>query len=156
MVDMKSLLKPFASLLALLAIVSACSPKRPADPAKTQVTVPAGKPRFTIIPTDVAGMAEITTVRPPGTNAAYVINLQFTDAKAEQFRDFTREHAHQQVQLLVGGRIVAEPVIGAEISNGQADLTFASPEAAQAVANSLAKSLHAVSGAGKTGNQTNR
>jgi preprotein translocase subunit SecD len=150
---MKHFLKPWAGCLAILMITAACSPKNDAPVVNTPST-PKGKPQFTIIPNDVAGIAEVTTQSMPGTNAEYAIHLQFTDAKAEMFREFTRQHVNQQVQLFVSGHVVAEPVIGAEISNGQADLVFSTPDEAHAVASLLTKTLYQANLARKVGDQT--
>ena len=109
---------------------------------KGENTAPSGKLQFMITPKDLIGFAEVTTNSiPSGTNATFIIHLQFTNAKSDEFRKFTREHINQQVQLLVGSKVVAEPFIVAEISNGQEDLKFASPDEAHMVANLLGKTF---------------
>lgn len=142
-IDMKSFLKQFGGLLAVLVFIPACSPTRPGDSPPTSVPVATGLPRFTLIPTDVSGIAEIHTRPPLGTNSEYRIELQFTDAKADQFREFTRAHVNQRVQLLVGHEVVAEPVIAAKVASGRAELVFATAAEAGAAARSLAKSFPA-------------
>ena len=149
---MKRLLKPSACLAAVILLMPACSPKGPANPPDN-AQVSKGPARFIIIPNDVAGIAEVTTRRLPGTNAEYVIHLQFTDAKAVLFRDFTRTHVNQQVQLLVGGHVVASPVIAAEITSGQADLTFPSAADVQKVLAWLSHPKVAATNAGAPGGQ---
>jgi preprotein translocase subunit SecD len=67
------------------------------------------------------------------------IHLQFTAAKTDEFRKFTREHINQQTQLLVGSKVVAEPYIRSEISGGQADIDFSSIDEARVVADNLNK-----------------
>jgi hypothetical protein len=153
-IDMKSFLKQFCGLLAVLVFISACSPTKPVDPPQATVPVATGLPRFTLIPTDVSGIAEIHTRAALGTNSDYCIELQFTDAKADQFRDFTRAHVNQRVQLLVGHHVVAEPVIAAEIANGKAVLEFASAAEAGAAVQSLSKSFIADPAHGSNGNVT--
>jgi preprotein translocase subunit SecD len=95
--------------------------------------------QFTIGASDLAMPAALGTNGVGTGHDTIVIHLQFTAAKTDEFLKFTREHMHQQTQLLVGSKVVAEPYIQSEISGGQADLDFSSIDQAQAVADSLNK-----------------
>ena len=133
--DMKHIIKPFVTLLAISLLASACS-------HKTESSVPTNstnKPQFTIAAADLAVPAELGTNGVGSGHETIVIHLQFSAAKADEFRKFTREHAKQQTQLLVGSKVVAEPYINAEISGGKADIAFSSIDQAQPVADSLNK-----------------
>ena len=113
--------------LVLVLCVSACS--RKADSTK-----------FTIAAADLALPAEIATnSAPSGANATIVVQLQFSPATTEAFRKFTRNHIGQKTQLMVGSKIVLEPFIVAEISDGRCDLNFSSVEEAQNFKNLLSK-----------------
>src|ERR1051326_2740446 len=130
-------IKVSISGLALVLIASACS--HTTQRVKSY-TLDAGKPHFTIAAADLAAPAILATnSSPSGANATLVIQLQFTAAKTEAFRTFTREHMKQQTQLVVGSKVVAEPTIVAEISDGRADIAFSSFEGARAVRDSLNK-----------------
>ena len=133
--DMKHIIKPFVTLLAISLLASGCS-------HKTESSVPTNstnKPQFTIAAADLAVPAELGTNGVGSGHETIVIHLQFSAAKADEFRKFTREHAKQQTQLLVGSKVVAEPYINAEISGGKADIAFSSIDQAQPVADSLNK-----------------
>jgi len=96
--------------------------------------------QFTIGAADLAVPAKVSTQAVGGDrDVVSLIHLQFTAAKADEFLKFTREHMHQQTQLLVGSKVVAEPYIQSEISGGQVDLDFSSIDQAQAVADALNK-----------------
>jgi len=95
--------------------------------------------KFTIGAADLAVPAALGTNGVGTGHDTIVIHLQFTAAKTDEFLKFTREHMHQQTQLLVGSKVVAEPYIQSEISGGQADLDFSSIDQAQAVADALNK-----------------
>src|ERR1035441_6757059 len=133
--DMKHIIKPFVTLLAISLLASACS-------HKTESSVPTNstnKPQFTIAAADLAVPAELGTNGVGYGHETIVIHLQFSAAKADEFRKFTREHVKQQIQLLVGSKVVAEPYINAEISGGKSDIAFSSIDQAQPVADSLNK-----------------
>jgi preprotein translocase subunit SecD len=130
---MKRLVQLSAALAGACLSLSGCSPAAPSSDS------PSSPARFIIIPNDIAGIAEITTDRVPGTNREYTVHLEFTDAKAAQFRQFTRAHVRQRVQLIIGRKVIATPVIAAEIVNGQADLTFASAQEARDLIETLGK-----------------
>ncbi|MGA2243495.1 MAG: hypothetical protein ABSH48_00740 [Verrucomicrobiota bacterium] len=154
---MKSQQQRSGCLVAILLVLAGCSPKTADHSPSSEAQAPAGPARFTIIPNDLAGIAEVTANPGHGTNAGYVVNLQFTDDKAAEFREFTRAHINQRVQLIIGHKVVAEPLISAEITNGLADLSFASIQEARTIIETLGKP-NAVPGAGKSGelaHQTN-
>jgi preprotein translocase subunit SecD len=131
------IIKVSVSGLVLVLLASACS--QTAQRVRSS-TLEAGKPQFTIAPADLAAPAVLATnSSPSGANATIVIQLRFTAAKTEAFRRFTREHMKQQTQLVVGSKVVAEPTIAAEISDGRADIAFSSFEDARAVRDSLSK-----------------
>ena len=117
--------------LVLVLIASACShaPQR-----GRSYTLDPSKPQFTIAPADLAASAVLATnSSPSGAHATIVIHLQFSPAKTDAFRSFTRDHTNQQTQLVVGSKVVAEPFIVAEITDGRADLAFSSFDEARAV-----------------------
>lgn len=130
-------------ILAASLFLSACS-KTGDDSAQQSA--------FSVTPQDFIGFADIRTNN--GASNAYVIHLNFTKAKAEEFRAYTRAHLNQSAQFVIGSRIVKGPLIGSEISDGQVDLTFLSLSEANAVADSLAKRMRMVTGGGKIGNDT--
>jgi preprotein translocase subunit SecD len=123
--------------LILILITFGCS--RPVRQNRTIALDPT-KPKFTIAAGDLASPAVlVTNSAPSGANATIVIPLHFTAAKTEAFRTFTREHVDQQAQLVVGSKVVAEPFIRTEISDGHAEMAFSSLEEAQAVRALLSK-----------------
>ena len=138
---MKHIIKGYTVLLAVSLFAAACSRKSESTVSTSKPrSIDASKPQFTIAAADLAVPSKIgTNSAPSGTNASIVIHLQFSTEKAEEFRQFTREHLNQKMQLLVGSKVVAEPFIVAEVSGGQADLTFSSLDDAKAVADSLNK-----------------
>jgi hypothetical protein len=95
--------------------------------------------QFTIAAADLAVPAQVSTNGTGSGNESIIVHLQFSADKADEFRKFTREHINQQIQLLVGSKVVAEPYLRSEISSGQADITVSSVDQAQAVADSLNK-----------------
>lgn len=95
--------------------------------------------QFTITASDLAVPAEISTNGVGTGHDTIVIDLQFSADKADEFRKFTREHINQQTQLLVGSKVVAEPYIQSEISDGQVDLSFSSADQARSVVDTLNK-----------------
>jgi preprotein translocase subunit SecD len=118
--------------LVLVLFVSACSRK-----------AATGTPQFSIAAGDVVGAAsvEIVTGRVPSspTQETAVVHLQFSSAKAAEFRQFTKDHLNQKVQILVGTKVVEEPVIRAEIPSPKIELMFSSSNEAQVVTDSLSK-----------------
>src|SRR6266481_1284198 len=123
--------------LVLVLIASACShtPQR-----GRSYTLEPSKPQFTIAPADLAGPAVLATnSSPSGAHGTIVLHLQFSPAKTDAFRIFTRDHTNQQTQLVVGSKVVAEPFIVAEISDGRADLAFSSFDEARAVKGLLSR-----------------
>src|ERR1035441_10575206 len=136
--DMKHIIKPFVTLLAISLLASACSHKTESS-VPTNSTNSTNKPQFTIAAADLAVPAELGTNGVGTGHDTIVIHLQFSAAKADEFRKFTREHVKQQIQLLVGSKVVAEPYISAEISGGKADIACSSIDQAQPVADTLNK-----------------
>jgi len=118
----------------LVLLASACS--RNAQ----RYTLDPSKPQFTIAAADLAAPVVLATnSSPSGANATIVLHVQFTAAKTEAFRTFTREHMKQQTQLVVGSKVVAEPTVVAEIPDGRVDIAFSSFDDARAVRDSLSK-----------------
>ncbi len=85
---------------------------------------------FTIAASDLAVPATIRTNGVGSGNETIVIHLQLSASRADELRVFTRDHINQDMQLLVGTKVVAEPHIVGEISGGESELSFSS--AAQA------------------------
>ena len=126
----------YATLSLMLALtVSACS-------HKTESTPNAGSTQFSIAAGDVVSTSvEVVTGRVPSspTQEMAVVHLEFSGAKAAAFRQFTKDHINQKVQIMVGTNVVEEPVIRAEIPSRKIELSFSSPEEARAIADSLSK-----------------
>jgi preprotein translocase subunit SecD len=121
--------------LLIVLFASACS-------QKSQNAVSTGTSEFPISAGDVVTTSvEVVTGRVPSspTQQTALVHLQFSPAKAAEFRKFTREHLNQQVQITIGTNVVAEPVIRAELSSPKIELGFPTAEKAQAVADSLSK-----------------
>jgi len=121
--------------LLLVLLISACS-------HKTESTVATGTPHFQIAASDVSTASFQSVTNRADFVAAHktaVVDVVFSSSKAAEFGKFTREHLNQQVQILVGSKVVAEPRILAEISGGEIELNFTTPEEAQAVVDSLTK-----------------
>jgi preprotein translocase subunit SecD len=129
---MRHIIKPFVLCLAASLLTSACS-------HKTESSGPPSKPQFIIAAADLAGPAEISTNGIGTGHDTIVIHLQFSAKRADEFRQFTREHLNQDTQLVVGTRVVAEPHVAAEISGGQADLSFSTFDQAKVVADALSQ-----------------
>ena len=128
--------------MILAVFVSACSHKSEsvAGNRKTEITSDASKPQYTIAATDLAGPAELATnSSPSGEHATIVVNFQLSSSKTEAFAKFTREHLNQQIQLVVGSKVVAEPYIGSEISGGAVAIAFSSFDEARAVKDILSQ-----------------
>ena len=118
--------------LLLVLFVSACSHK----------TESTGSTEFSIAAGDVVSTSvETVTGRVPSspTQEMSVVHVELSDAKSTEFRQFTKDHLNQKVQIMVGTNVVEEPVIRAEISSPKIELMFSSPDKAQAVADSLSK-----------------
>jgi preprotein translocase subunit SecD len=129
---MKHIIKPFVTLLAISWLTSACS-------HKTESTGSANKPQFTITAADLAVPAEMGTNGMGSGHDTIVVHLQLSAGKTDAFRNFTHDHIKQQTQLVVGSKVVAEPFVMSEITNGQADLSFSSVDEARTVAEFLSK-----------------
>lgn len=97
--------------LAIILFMTACSPQ--AESTST--------PQFSVAAGDITSASAEATV----------VHIEFTKPKAEAFRKFTKEHVNQKIQVVVGTKVVAEPVIRTEIPSGKIDVSFSSAEEAQ-------------------------
>ena len=121
--------------LLLVLFISACS-------HKTDSTVTAGTPQFQIAASDVTSASVQPVTGNANLAAAHktaVVDVVFSSSMAADFQKFTQEHLNQQVQILVGTNIVAEPMVRSAIPGGEIELSFSTPEAAQAIADILTK-----------------
>jgi len=121
--------------LLLVLFVSACS-------HKTESVTTAGLPEFSIAAGDAVGTSvETTTGSVPAspTQAMYMVHVELSGAKGADFRKFTKDHVGQQVQIVVGTKVVQEPMIAAEIVSPKMDLLYSSKDEAQSVADLLSK-----------------
>ena len=129
-------MKNTALSLLLVLFVSACS-------HKTESTVTStSAPQFSIAAGDVvATSVETTTGSVPAspTQAMYMVHVELSSAKGAEFRQFTKDHINQQVQILIGTKVVQEPMIAAEIVSPKMDLIYSSKDEAQSVADLLSK-----------------
>jgi preprotein translocase subunit SecD len=124
--------------LLLVLFVSACSHKTESNPTSTT----AGLPEFTIAVGDVVSTSvETVTGHMPSspTQAESMVHIELSGAKGADFRKFTKDHVGQQVQILVGTKVVQEPMIAAEIVSPKIDLLYSTPAEAQSVADLLSK-----------------
>jgi preprotein translocase subunit SecD len=123
--------------LVLVFFASACSRTIQKD---RSYSLDLTKPQFTIASRDLAVPPVLgTNSAPSGEHATIVIRVQLTPARADAFQKFTREHKHQQTQLIVGSKVVAEPTIIAEISGGHFEMAFSDFDEARAVRDLLRK-----------------
>jgi preprotein translocase subunit SecD len=125
--------------LLLVLFTSACSHK-----TETTPTTSTGDttPQFAIAAGDVTNTSvEVVTGRVPSspTQEMAVVHLELLGAKAAEFRQFTKDHINQKVQIMVGTKVVEEPVIRAEIPSPKIELMFSSPDEARVIADSLSK-----------------
>ena len=128
---MKNLFVTFAIVL----LVAACSQKH-----ESTATTSTGMPQFSVAARDItAASTEVVTGRvlSSPTQETAVVHIEFSKAKAEAFRKFTRDHLDKQVQVVVGTKVVAEPVIRSEIPGGKIEVHFSSPDEAQEFVASL-------------------
>ena len=103
---------------------------------------PSGIPQFVISPADITSVsAKVVTGRYPAEpkRETAVVQMEFSNAKAAEFRIFTRSHTNEFVWILIGTNIVARPVIGAEVTSGKFELGYTSLDEARKVADSLTK-----------------
>ncbi len=107
--------------LAVLLSVTACSPK--SEHNSTSI------PQFSVVASDVTS----------ASTESEVVHLEFSKDKAQAFRRFTKEHLNQKIQVIVGKKVVAEPVVRSEIPGGKIDVSFSSAEDARAFAAKLVK-----------------
>ncbi|HEY5297520.1 MAG TPA: hypothetical protein VIK59_06320 [Verrucomicrobiae bacterium] len=125
--------------LFLILFVSACSHKA-GNTATSSTTT--GTPQFSIAASDVSTASIQIATNTPNLVAAHktaVVDVQFSIKAAADFQKFTQEHLHQKIQILVGSKVVLQPVVESVISSGELELPFSTPEEAQAVADTLNK-----------------
>jgi len=113
--------------LILLLSASACSRKGAKNAAS------AGPPRLILAAKDIASPVEVVTNR-FGT-AELLVKL--SASKAEELRKLSQAHLNEQVELVVGSKVVAKPLMRHQISGGEFKLSFSSPDEARSVADSL-------------------
>jgi preprotein translocase subunit SecD len=121
--------------LLLVLFVSACS-------HKTESNATAGLPKFSIAVGDVVSTSIETVtghVSSSPTQAVTMVHIELSGAKGAEFRQFTKDHVSQKVQILVGTKVVQEPVIFAEIESPKIDLLYSTPAEAQTIADLLSK-----------------
>jgi preprotein translocase subunit SecD len=121
--------------LLLVLFVSACS-------HKTESNTTAGLPEFSIAASDVVSSSvETVTGHTPAspTREDYMVHIELSDTKGAEFRKFTKDHVGQHVQILVGTKVVQEPMIAAEIVSPKIDLIYSTPAEAQSIADLLSK-----------------
>jgi preprotein translocase subunit SecD len=121
--------------LLLVLFLSACS-------HKTESSVAPGSTEFSIAAGDVVTTSvEAVTGRRPSspTQEMYAVRVTLSGAKSAAFRQFTKDHLNQEVQIMIGTNVVQQPVIRAEISSPKIELMFSSPDEARAIADSLSK-----------------
>ena len=120
--------------VALVVMLSGCSRERSGG------TV-AEAQRFYMVPGDVS-TAQITLEAGWAANPTQevaVLHVQLSDRKAGEFREFTKRHVNERVEFVAAGKAVCQPVIRAEITNGQIGMPFGFTNEAQDVADSLMK-----------------
>jgi preprotein translocase subunit SecD len=105
----------------MMLFVTACSPK--------SERISTGTPQFSVAADDITSTSIESTV----------VQIEFSNAKAEAFRKFTKDHLDQKIQVIVGTKVVAEPVIRSEIPGGKIAVSFSSSEEAQAFADKLSQ-----------------
>jgi preprotein translocase subunit SecD len=120
--------------LILVLTVAGCS--RSAETNTNGGVAVASTPQFTIAPSDVSAASIHNST---DTTKATVVDVHFSNTKASDFRKFTEEHLNQKVQILVGTKVVAEPIIRTAIPGGEIQLSFATIDEAQTVVDSLSK-----------------
>lgn len=98
------------------------------------------KPQFALTRADLAAAPSLETFRSPsGKDRTFIVHLRMGPAKADAFRQFTRDHKNQQTQLVVGTEVIAEPFVAAEIDDGRVDIGFSSRDEARRVRYLLTK-----------------
>ena len=127
--------------LLLVLFVSACSHKTESI-ITTGNGVATNTPQFSVVAGDVVSSSVETvtghTSASP-TQVQYMVHIELSDAKGAEFRKFTKDHVGQQVQILVGTKVVQEPMIAAEIVRPKIDLLYSTSAEAQSIADLLSK-----------------
>lgn len=125
-----------ATLGLLLALcLSACS-------RKNEDIDTISSREFSLAPGDVVNATIETTSADPGApppQGMTILHLEFSRAKADEFRRFTRDHVGQKVQIMIGINVIKDPVVQSEIVSPKLDLPYSTPAEAQAILNLLGK-----------------
>ncbi|HSY09632.1 MAG TPA: hypothetical protein VK840_01825 [Candidatus Dormibacteraeota bacterium] len=127
--------------LLLVLFVPACSHKTESS-VTTESSIATNSPQFSMVAGDVVSTSvEVVTGRVPSspTQEMSVVYIELSGAKAAEFRQFTKDHIKQKVQILVGTKVVEEPIIQTEIPSPKIELIFSSPDEARAIADTLSK-----------------
>ena len=127
--------------LLLVLFVSACSHKTESI-VTTDSGVATNTPQFSVVAGDVVSASvETVTGHTPSspTRAESMVHIELSGEKGAEFRKFTKDHVGQQVQILVGTKVVQEPMIAAEIVSPKIDLLYSTPAEAQSIADLLSK-----------------
>ena len=125
--------------LILVLFTSACSHKIESTPT---TSTGGSTPQFSIAASDVSSASIQIATNSPNLVAAHKTaqaDVHLSTKAAADFQKFTQEHLNQKVQILVGSKVVSEPVIRATISSGEVVMGFSTPEEAQAVVDVLSK-----------------
>jgi preprotein translocase subunit SecD len=96
-------------------------------------TAPAASPnppgaacyKFTHIGMTVTELKAMAVIR--STNGNWVVDIQFTRGEAARFAALSRQlvgqkSPHDQLAIIVGGRVISSPVVEAPITGGQAQI----------------------------------
>jgi preprotein translocase subunit SecD len=99
-------------------------------------------PRFLLHASDIASASAAVGSDGPGATprpGAALVHSELARSKVEEFRRFTKEHVNHKVQILLGTRLIAEPIVRSEISGGKFEVSFQSSDEARAIAKSLSE-----------------
>ena len=89
-------------------------------------------PRFTVVPGQVS-QASVEL----DTEGRAILHLDLNSGKRAEFADFTKRYLDRQVEIIVDGKSLVQPVIKDEILSGSMSLPCSSPEMAQTLAKHL-------------------
>jgi preprotein translocase subunit SecD len=99
-------------------------------------------PQFTLHGSDIASASADVGSDGPGATprpGTAFVHLELARSKVEEFRRFTKEHVNHKVQIVLGTRLIAEPIVRSEISGGKFQVSFQSADEARATAKSLSE-----------------
>jgi preprotein translocase subunit SecD len=137
---MKHFIRAVGTFVVILLIAPACGRKTEMASPKTEIASSTNKPQFIIAATDLAVPANVGTNGIGSGHDTIVVHMQLSADRTEAFRKFTHEHVNHQTQLVVGSKVIAEPVVLKEITNGRVDVApFPSADEAQTVLDLLNK-----------------